>query len=231
MENRSKRNENRLLYDTRWRHPNANDYILISAKTPFNKIIQILEKTAGEKYNYNQVTALKQFYYNKKTPKGKPKWKKSLLDWMIEYKVGDKYVWSITNGLEKPVLDEKAKDSEDPIPNQIWTHELDPIVEKVEVNSDKFNRIKELVDAINFKIKHPNTDHTLKEMEKAFEETKLYKNAVERRLKQMQTANKYIPFLNKIEALKEVEPVTEKGVKATFRKKLNKIKGWTIKNL
>ena len=231
MENRSKRNENRLLYDTRWRHPNANDYILISAKTPFNKIIQTLEKIAGEKYNYNQVTALKQFYYNKKTPQGKPKWKKSLLDWMIEYKVGDKYVWSITNGLEKPVLDEKAKDSEDPIPNQIWTHELDPIVEKVEVNSDKFNRIKELVDAINFKVEHPDIEDLLNKMTEEFEGTSKARGPFEAKLKLFELTNQYNPLLVKIAALEHVELVTEKGVKATFRKKLKKLKGWTIENL
>lgn len=61
----------------------------------------MLQNVAGQKYTYNQITALKQFYYNKNIY-GKPKWK-SLLDWSVDYKVKKNYVWSIKDGLEQPI--------------------------------------------------------------------------------------------------------------------------------
>ncbi len=88
----SKRNENRLIYDTRWRHLNSKKYLHFRGKTPFNQIIQKLEKETKQTYAYKHISAFKQFLYNKKLPSGEPKWKKTCMDWTIEYKIDNKWV-------------------------------------------------------------------------------------------------------------------------------------------
>nr|UIB38846.1 hypothetical protein [Trentepohlia sp. YN1317] len=87
----ARRNQNKMIYKTRWKNLIHGDYVYIEPKTPFLTIIEILEKTAKTKYSPHQMSALKQFYYNKKGPNGEPK-KKIAFDWYVEYLVNNEYV-------------------------------------------------------------------------------------------------------------------------------------------
>ncbi len=222
-------NKTVIPYQTRWKHIDISEFVLIEPQVTMETLIEKLENTfnkycpENEKIHYTrrQIQALKQLYNNVKGPDGKPR-TKSIQGWTVEYLKDGNYVRRI-----KPIKISKTKDKTvlKNLNGKIWIHELHPIIKKVNSNGAS---CPEIAEKLNEAIKNPDANQLFNIIKKDYKPVVLMKQVenMEALESVFEISKKHQDLKHKIDKLKETNST---GIMNILNNNTKTTSGWSLK--